>query len=471
MSCRHPLSSSVLIVLLALWCEASAFAQTTSSPVLLPPMPTDMGDTSHTCAGNATQTYKLTYSYGGYRVYDNPLTQYEVIPCSDKVDTALHIFSDYRYTDCLVDIVTYKDGRGNDTRGVKRIYACVAPAPVLLKGGNSFDGTWSQVLAQRYAPAVYLAADEKWLPSSIDYYAQYVHMECNGRITFENLTKITTRDLPTNGGGRPNGSDQVQCYFVPKQELTGPYDQPDWLKGQDPSAVPVYVNVYTDSRDPPSNYNFIVQYMLFFPYNEGKIACMTFAPLDNCMDKRVMMDDHVADWEIMSIRFVNGIPQSVHVGAHKNDQPDMADTYFCCAWTPSGKAGGSEVALQWMGQHPVVYTATGSHGTWATAEQHNYASISTGDKLNDYTSAGKLWKTWEKMVWFSWDPNDSILVLLNDYEGRWGAHHLGKDACTLSGGVLCSYLGIPDDEYQLNDGPTLPSRDRDRNYLMAAPAP
>jgi hypothetical protein len=183
-----------------------------------------------------------------------------------------------------------------------------------------------------------------------------------------------------------------------------------------------------------------------------------------------MMDDHVADWEIVSIRFVNGIPQSVHVGAHKNDQPDMADTYFCCAWTPSGKAGRSEVALQWMGQHPIVYAATGSHGTWATAGKHNYTTIPTGDRLNDYTSAGKLWKTWEKMVWFSWDPNGSILVLLNDYEGRWGAHHLGKDACTLSGGVLCSALGIPDDEYQLNDGPTLPSRDRDRNYLMAAPA-
>jgi hypothetical protein len=434
-------------------------------------MPTDMGDTSQTCgSGNATETYKLTYSFYGYRVNPKPNTQYEVTPCSDKVDIGLHIFSDYRYTDCLVDIVTYRDARGDTHYGVKRIYGCVAPGPVLLRPGQWFDGGPAQILAQRYAPAVYLAANEKWLPSSIDYYAQYVHMECNGRITFENLTKITKRDLPANGGGRQNGSDEVQCYFVPKQALTGPYDQPDWLKGQDPSAVPVYVNVYTDARDPPSSYNFIAQYMLFFPYNEGKLACMTFAPGDHCGDKRVMMDDHVGDWEIVSIRFVNGIPQSIHVGAHGNDQPNMAQTYFCCAWTPSGQAGHSEAAVQWMGQHPIVYAATGSHGTWATLGQHNYRTIPTGDRLNDYTSAGKLWKTWEKMVWFTWDPNESILVLLNNYEGRWGAHHLGKDACTLSGKVLCGLIGIPEDEYQLNDGPTLPTRDRDRNYLMAAPA-
>lgn len=469
MSRRHPLSSSVLIALLALWCEGPAFAQT-SSPVLLPQMPTDMGDTGGCGNGNATTYNNLNYQFGEYHVSD-ARNDYTVSPCSDKVAAAMQIASDYRYTNCLVDVSSYDAGRGT-AYGVKRIYACVAPGPVLLRPGQKFDGSPAQVLAQRYSPAVYLAEGEKWLPSSIDYYAQYVHMECNGQITLENLTKITKSDLPINGGGRPGGSDEVQCYFVPKQQLAGPYDQPDWLKGQDPSAtgVPVYVNVYTDPGDPPSNYNFIAQYMLFFPYNEGKNACMTYAPSDNCMDKRVMMGDHVADWELVSIRFVNGIPQSIHVGAHGNDQPDTGSTYFCCAWTPSGKASRSEVSIQWIGQHPIVYAAGGSHGIWATVGTHNYLTLPTGDQLNDHTSAGKLWKTWEKMVWFSWDPSPSILVLLNNYDGRWGAHHLGKDACTLSGGVLCGLLGIPADEYQLDNGPSLPSRDRDRNYLMAAPA-
>jgi hypothetical protein len=179
------------------------------------------------------------------------------------------------------------------------------------------------------------------------------------------------------------------------------------------------------------------------------------------------------------VRFVDGRPASVHVGAHGNDQPDTASTYFASKnWVSGG------VALQWQGDHPIIYSAEGSHGVWPSEGAHNYKTLASRDRLTDHTAKGTPWETWSNIVFFDEDAyvqkrgtfpmrDSPIWVMLNYYNGRWGDHHAGASACDLyrlsAATVLyftCDAFGIPSDEFQRNDGPNLPNRKRDENYLF-----
>lgn len=310
-----------------------------------------------------------------------------------------------------------------------------------------------RAIAQRYAPLVSLASGEEWLPSSIDYLAANVDALCNGNKVSSNILDDLYRALPERG--------QENCYFVTKQALNGPYDRPAFLKGTNPATtkVPIYVFLYSDLGSPEGN--FYAQYMTFYPYNLGKNTCTTLAPGDHCLGQRVEMGDHVGDWELVTIRFANGKPEAVHVGSHGNELPDSAWNFFAPQWT---KGGADRHVLEWEGTHPVVYSAGGSHGLYGWAGTHTYSTLPTGERLNDHTSRGTPWKTWESIVWAD-DPR--YFVLLNLYEGRWGNPHMGESACDLSAQweSLCEALSIPLDEYQLNDGPSLPDRQRDKNKI------
>ncbi len=318
------------------------------------------------------------------------------------------------------------------------------------------DHNAQQEIARRYAPMIWLAEGEQWLPSSIDFFAANVQAKCNGQAVSQNILTLTASQLPSGGG------TDTTCNFETRQPLSGPYDRPAFLQGQSPAqtSVPIYVFLYPDSSDPGV---FYAQYMTFYPYNLGKNACMTLAPFDNCLGSRVEMGDHVADWELMTIRFSQGQPSAVHVGSHGNDLPDTAWNFFPPTWT-KGAGSSQGPALQWEGTHPVVYSAAGSHGIYGWDGKHNYKTLPTGDNLNDYTSRGTRWQTWSNIVW-SDDPRYN--VLLNVYNGRWGNLHMGQNACQISPvpDKLCGPAGIPRNEYQLNDGPSLPDRQRDKNEI------
>merc|ERR1712037_67876 len=47
------------------------------------------------------------------------------------------------------------------------------------------------------------------------------------------------------------------------------------------------------------------------------------------------------------------------------------------------------------GNHPEVFSANGSHGTWASEGVHTYFDIVI--KLRDVCERGEAWRTWENM--------------------------------------------------------------------------
>ena len=312
----------------------------------------------------------------------------------------------------------------------------------------------SNEVLSTYAPLIYLHPEEDFMPSSIEYFAANTYMECFGKRIPKPIMSIGAADMPSGQGTTNGNSRDAACRTTTNDPMNGPYDIKPFFHGVKPTAqspVPVYVFIY-DWQSPTT---FTAQFNTFYPWNKGKMACPGLAPDDNCVGKRYEADDHVGDWELVSIRFVNGQPAAVHVGAHGNDEPDMASTYRAPNWG----------ALQWSGTHPIIYAAAGSHGTWATEGAHNYMTLKTGDKLVDHTGRGVGWETWRAMVMAS-DPTYNYL--LTRYRGDWGNFHQGKDPCDMSVGIdaLCRQMGIPvGGTYQLNDGPSMPDTNRDRKYF------
>lgn len=392
------------------------------------------------------------------------------------------------------------------------------------------------IIAQ-HAPLIYLHPEERFMPSSLEFFADNVHLECDGKRIDKaiiappasSIPVLQAADLPPWQDQTKPDSNDSRCALTSNLPMKGPYDILPFFAGQKPtaaSAVPVYVFTY----DVSSRTTFTAQYTTFYPYNQGKKGCPLFAPNDNCLapQGRQEFDDHVGDWELTSIRFVGGEPVEVHVGAHGNDEPDMATTFVptkaadgSITWQrkpdDTDTATNSELAewlinvlrffkpdaphenlgLLWQGGHPIVYSAVGSHGIWATIGRHVYQVV-MGDELTDYTAKGTPWETWRSLVIPGLDPR--YQVMLFDFKGDWGNPHAGKSVCdfitdtvagpggsTILGGIAglgfngnpCDLLqavaGAYSDKlgsqvesvnhlYQLNGGPHL-NRERDRDYL------
>ncbi|HEY4115434.1 MAG TPA: hypothetical protein VGM17_15365, partial [Rhizomicrobium sp.] len=145
------------------------------------------------------------------------------------------------------------------------------------------------------------------------------------------------------------------------------------------------------------------------------------------------------------------------------------------------------VTLAWSGTHPIVYSAVGSHGIWASPGAHIY-EYAAGDTLVDHTSQGAPWQTWNAIALAS-DPKYS--TLLQHFEGDWGNQKRGNNVCDY---VRASFVALPiwtrfiiwgfeyktdvnicdpmsdvlRTTYQLNDGPSIPDHPRKPWYLNPA---
>jgi hypothetical protein len=265
------------------------------------------------------------------------------------------------------------------------------------------------------------------------------------------------------------GDQQSHCFMTTTQALKGPDDILPFFHGQDPARapVPVYVSTYKSKKNGALN----IQYLTFYPYNWGKNVCLSLAPKDHCMAKRHQMDNHVGDWEGMTVQVQGDKLVGVRVGAHSASK--VGFTYLASAKGKCANEGGSGdlnkesplSCLEVRNGHPVVYSAWGSHGIWGKPGDHNYQTLPTGERLNDSTSKGTEWHTERAVVAF--DTSKAPFL----YQGRWGNAAEGtphnSNACKLSPvpHKLCGPAGIPTDEYELNDGPVTPDPDRDNEKL------
>lgn len=246
-------------------------------------------------------------------------------------------------------------------------------------------------ILNEYAPKFWIAKDEKYMPSSIEYAIN---------------SPATTIDEENNifVDGMVKG-DEIIDYFY-----------------GDLSTAKVYSYWVDKSGD----YVDLV-YFVFCPYNESKKIAGKW------------WNNHIGDWEHASVRIKvteSGVVP-VKVAYQTHSFVDYA------VWSDAEKEG----------THPVVYISKGSHGMWKQEGDNAYFDIGVF-KLVDECSKGTAWNSWENdtLETYTFDPVTKTGAGLGDTEwtgcfeyenptiNRWGNKKLNS---TLSDGPEGPQRKIP----------------------------
>jgi hypothetical protein len=296
---------------------------------------------------------------------------------------------------------------------------------------------------RRYAPRVWFHRNESYWPASVEWSFQFLK--------------------------RYWSSDSGMWWLIAKEPLKEPSSVLPYFHGADPKKqwtdsplrledVPAYafwrqVNAYTVD----------LVYFFYYPYNRGKEVAGT------------IFGNHVGDWEHVTVRLTARRDSEGHtslVPATDARKVSFSLAYHSkdarYAWAGVPKVQGTE--------HPIIYSAHGSHGSYLEPGSRRYDSAA-GKDLVDYTDAGTAWDTWEKLecfdydakkglgptwvgTWPNWlkkDRNDKGLGNENPASGpvtRWGNYRWGA-VDTVFGGT----------QYRLEHGPTGPA---DKPYFETA---
>lgn len=255
-------------------------------------------------------------------------------------------------------------------------------------------------LLEQYAPrVVFHPTQEWWYPSSVEW-------------SFEHMFRYSPNDLPNDIKPYnwiyniyhlfPPSDDKY--YIAPMETIDEASDWLEYQRGCDGSATdnhcalsdaPAYA-FYNKQTIPWGGEQIEVidlTYFFYFPYNRGKEYADT------------IWGNHVGDWEHTTVRLSwvydpstgwEMKPIHLFVSAH-----DFGTSH---PWDTISKVPDSD--------HPIVYSAEGSHGIWVTAGEHRYGKIKILDIysifLYDYTGQGAQWNTWTNLETFDFDGKDGL---------------------------------------------------------------
>ncbi|KAK5104057.1 hypothetical protein LTS08_001941 [Lithohypha guttulata] len=265
-----------------------------------------------------------------------------------------------------------------------------------------------------YAPLVWLDPEEQFFPSDIANQLLNTHPQSSS-----SSDDVGAAPNPLNLGNLDQlnrlGGDNV--YLTANDDWT---QTPEWTRGVRPdgsgkTSGAVTCAMLTHNKD---NTTLDAFYFYFFAYNQGNTVLGQ------------ELGDHLGDWEHVMVRFdiSTGTPQAVWLAQHS------AGNAFEYA------------ALEKQGDRAVVYSARGSHATYATSGSHDHTIPGLPLKfgfLQDYTGQGTLWDPVQSAYFYSVSfpegtaPGDASNPSFTAYDdsptnwlyflGHWGNAQLSDD--------------------------------------------
>lgn len=219
---------------------------------------------------------------------------------------------------------------------------------------------------RRYAPRVWFHSEESYWPSTVEW-------------SFHFLKRSWWRK---------------EWWLFTKQELDKPSSVLPYFHGADPKRqwtdvplkldeVPVYA-----FRHPVDKDTVDLLYFFYYPYNRGKEVVDT------------IFGNHVGDWEHVTVRLTLQRDSQ----GRETLAPSMNAVSFCLAYHDKDKSyvWGDVPKVQGT-EHPIIYSAKDSHGSWLDPGDHEYKKF-----LTDLTDAGTNWDTWKKMECFDYDAKKGL---------------------------------------------------------------
>ncbi|OCK73401.1 hypothetical protein K432DRAFT_410727 [Lepidopterella palustris CBS 459.81] len=297
-----------------------------------------------------------------------------------------------------------------------------------------------------YAPLVHLYSKELYNPANIASQLENTRPQISYKdvavastpLTLDNMDQLNK--LGTHGG--------LDVFLTSKVDIT---TNPKWLNGVIPDASGKTNGVTSCAiivNDHGSG-NVDVYYMYFYAFNWGGVVLGD------------QLGDHVGDWEHNMIRYKNGVPQYVWFSQHGNGEafqyrvlkkdkdgkrvshsafittllPPLSPNRFFLnpphspapPLPPSPQLARPDHSLQ-----PIVYSANGSHGNYATPGIHDHTfpnlNLSVPFLLTDKTDAGPLWDPTLAAYYYLYDAVKDTYTPYDPatpsawlhYKGRWG---------------------------------------------------
>ncbi|GAB5528153.1 MAG: hypothetical protein Roseis2KO_60250 [Roseivirga sp.] len=251
-----------------------------------------------------------------------------------------------------------------------------------------------QEMYEKFAPLVVFEKDEKYGPSSVEWFLDFVELKKRIKGGMDEVVSEhpTGSDLAQYGGYFEDPTDMGTSYFLKEKNKQGRKGQ-DYLAHPDSKDFPTcYVRGAMLKSDPAM---WDLQYWFFYPYNgtlkvlesAGSLAAIP-AMLPGWTGAQIAntFAEHVGDWEHVSVRVkkTSSGTELVKVGFHAHDS-DME-------WKTPLEIG---IDHSDHGVHPIVYAGYGSHGMYP---QGNWAwKGAIPDTLADKPEDGRCWKSWGKV--------------------------------------------------------------------------
>ncbi|CAH1154745.1 unnamed protein product [Phaedon cochleariae] len=280
-------------------------------------------------------------------------------------------------------------------------------------------------LVRQWSPLIWLAPGEKYLPMSAEDYLKHV------KLAFKNGSEIEKVSL--DGALQDKLKDAI---LIPNDSINYLMDNTSsFIYGKNPNLQPVITyalvqqcqnNTQSDVSNSDSSLHFHVSYWVFFPYNEGKQVCFigsipTLKIFNICLGSMETLGNHLGDWEHMSLTFSgNRFPDQLYLAFHDSGvyyNYNHTGRYFRFSHQRKSiiQVPKFPQIVRTQGQHPVVFSANGSHGLWSAPGNIDFVRI---PRLTDRNGYGTYWKTWNHIKIYH--LNTSPLPFWLTYRGKWG---------------------------------------------------
>ncbi|KAG7200595.1 hypothetical protein KM043_001154 [Ampulex compressa] len=204
--------------------------------------------------------------------------------------------------------------------------------------------------------------------------------------------------------------------------------------------------------------HFHVTYWMFYPFSEGKAVCVLDLgffgswPMPTvagtCLGLLKEYGNHVGDWEHMSLYFKgDGHPLAMYVSAHDagafyHYNPRSGTFVYESQETRKGifqKPIFPERVYTAGGSHPILFSARGSHGLWTAPGKHKFVRL---PRLYDESGFGTAWPTWRTMELLHYESNRQLPDWMA-FRGKWGNPRSNCHPLAKLGFNICEFVDGP----------------------------
>lgn len=261
------------------------------------------------------------------------------------------------------------------------IFACNIHAAMDVNAINN--------VLKQFAPAIQFHKDEKYLPSSVEWYVNRSSLEQrNPNAVLKQKGSVTAPEL----GNYNNPPAGAEYYLNPQGDQTTYAGQP-LVNGAVSNEVPIYVSFVETPKGG------IATYWDFAPYNGP------FQGPASVVSSLIEIGIHEGDWEHVKVFLI------------REGSNWKIDKVYFARHSPSVDGGYVAVKdLEFVDGHFKVYKSLAGHASHA----HDIKIVDP--KNFDLTSgSGPLWRTWNNLIYVGTVENPTPGQDWLKFKGRWGS--------------------------------------------------